>query len=176
MTRQEFIDNCNDWLELIAFCRDYDIYACEGVYADVDLDEYIDEWLAEHHYEYYWRDIRDRLYDIPTGYDFYYVNSDYGISEINGLDNYDFADYKDDVIREMDDRELWDEDEDEEEPLVDTSPTDTTPVADEPISMDELLSASQSQILVISDKPQTQPVEVEIEAFIGVKATIKGGN
>lgn len=176
MTRQEFLDNCNDWWELLEVCRDYDLNACEYVYDDDDLEEYVDEWVRDNCTDYGWRDIRDKLYDIPTGYDFYYIDSEYGLSEINGLDGYDFTNYKDAVLEEMDDDDLWDEDEDEEEPLPYTPPVDTTPVPDEPLSMDELISASQAQISVISDKPKEQPVEVELEAFIGIKATIKGGN
>ena len=176
MTRQEFINNITTWWQLISFCSDYDLCACDSVYDDDELDEYINEWLDEHSQDYGWRDLRDLLYDIPTGYEYYAIDSEYGISEIEGLGNYEFSDYKDSALEEMDDGGWWDEDEDEEEPLVYSPPVDTTPVAEEPISFDELVSASQAQISVISDRPKEQPVEVELEAFIGIKATIKGGN
>lgn len=78
----------------------------------------------------------------------------------------------------MDGNGLFDDDEyaGEEEYIASPEPVDTAPIEDEPLSMDELMSATQVQISTISAKPkEPAQVEMEIDAFIGVTATVKGG-
>ena len=87
MTRNEFINDIDTWWDLIDFCREEDCDVCEDVISDDDLSDYIEEDIENAaHDGMSWQEIRDRLNDLDTSYD-YYVNDGYMI--YNGLDNED---------------------------------------------------------------------------------------
>lgn len=94
MTRDEFLDGINYFSELIDFCQEYGCDYCDDALDEDARDEEIKYELEEYGSDYSWQDIRDYLYDIPTGYDYYRRN---GIFDYEGLDDTDFESYKDDV-------------------------------------------------------------------------------
>lgn len=178
MTREEFQEEVTTYYDLINVCSDYGLSTCDDIYDDEDLDDYINNELEDYVRNNNWYDVKDILNNIPTGYNYYRVDRYEGFDGIYGLDDYDFTDWKDEVYEEMDENELFDNDEnaEEEEYVVSSEPVDATPIEDEPLSVDELISATQVQISTISAKlKEPAQVEVEIEAFIGVTATVKGG-
>lgn len=125
MTRDEFMDNINDFSELLEFCSDEDCEICADIYRDDDYDREVEDDIANAGYG--WRALRDYLSDLPTGYDYYRRN---GSFDYDGLDDRDFEDYKSEVAAWMDDGGWWDEDEPEddwepeEEPFEEEEPDD----------------------------------------------------
>lgn len=124
MTRNDFIENITEWWQLLDFCSDEGCSICEGIYHDDDLDNMIDEDIANAVNDGMgWGEIRDRLCDIDCSYD-YYVSEGYMVYE--GLNDDDFERYKNDVLNWMDDYDRWDEEDDdfydnEEDPIFDES-------------------------------------------------------
>lgn len=109
MTRNEFIDNITEWYELKDFCNDFDCDVCEDIYDDDDYDDCVEEDVRDAVGECSWREIRDSLCDLPSGYDYYRRN---GNLDYDGMDNDDFEDYKEQALEWGDDYGVW---EDEEE-------------------------------------------------------------
>lgn len=146
MTRQEFFDNIEDFDDLKEVCYDYGCGICEDVYDSDELDDWIDDHTDEWAANSSWRDLRDRLAAIPTGYDYYSID-DYDY--IYGLGNQDFETYKSNVADWMDAEEQWEED-DEEEPLgvVQSQPADE-PAPEEDFSISELMIDCQNQLQTI---------------------------
>lgn len=129
MTRNEFLESVNDWWELKDFCADYDCDYLEPVYDEDGMDEEIEYVLREGYADNYsWRELRDALENIPTGFDFYRQNSSF---DWDGLDDGDFDSYKEDVLDWADDNDVWDEDEDDEE-YFDEEPTEEEIIEEEP--------------------------------------------
>ena len=113
MTRAEFIDTVNEWWELIDFCSDENCEICNDVYSNDDRDSYIDERLSDIADSIGdWRSLRDELYNITTGYDYYLYN---GWTDWIGLTDEDFEEFKQRVLVWMDNGDYWEEEEDEEE-------------------------------------------------------------
>ena len=111
MTRDYFANNVETWDELIEFCNGigYDL----NVYDEYSRDEVVDQQLVERIHDSGWEEIYSWLEDIPTGYEYYRID-DY--NDFVGLDEEDFADYKNDVLEYADDDgEVWDEDTEDEE-------------------------------------------------------------
>lgn len=106
MTREEFIRDVDSWGELLDFCNEYSCDYCENVVDDDCRDDEIDDDIAEAIRNDRWYDIRDYLSDIPTGYSYYCRN---GTFDYDGLDDYDFERYKNDVLEWADDEEVWDD-------------------------------------------------------------------
>ena len=100
MTRNEFIDNITEWYELKDFCSDFDCDVCEDIYDDDDYDDIVEEDIRDAIADYGWRDIRDFLGNLPSGYYYYRRNSAF---DYDGLDDDDFEDYKEDVLEWGDD-------------------------------------------------------------------------
>ena len=111
MTRNEFIDNITEWYELKDFCSDFDCDVCEDIYDDDDYDDIVEEDIRDAIADYGWRDIRDFLGNLPSGYYYYRRNSAF---DYDGLDDDDFEDYKEDVLEWGDDYGAWDDEEEEE--------------------------------------------------------------
>lgn len=167
MTRQEFIDDVTSWDELIDFCNDNGCGYCDDVYSEYSRDEYIDDDLVDMARNADgWSDLLDSLNNIPTGYDFY-RRDDYG--EWRGLGDYEFSDYKSDVLEWGDDAEIWDEDEEEdgEEPWYVDDEEFTPP--DESISIADLMTSCNSKLQKISDDAEKAAAEDEkaFQAFVG---------
>lgn len=151
MTRQEFIDEICDFADLISFCCNEDLETCDEVYSADRLDEYIAEEVTDYLRNNYWYELRDALYDIPTGHD-YYIRTDW--MEFRGAYDDDFDEYKENVLDIMDDGGYWDEDdEEEEEPIVQNNSEfdDETPVEEEPVSIVELVNICHSQLININN-------------------------
>lgn len=124
MTRNEFLNNVTTWGELIDFCNDEGCDYCDDIYSEESRDETINDYLVDWARNESWQDLFSRLDNIETGYD-YYKEDDYG--DWVGLSDDDFDDYKDDVLRWMDDNGYWDE---EDEYLEDEEFTDDEEVSD----------------------------------------------
>ena len=155
MTRQEFFDNVEDFDELIEVCSDYGCGICNDVYDSDQLDDWIDDHTDEWAANSSWRDLRDKLDAIPTGYDYYSID-DYDY--IYGLDNRDFETYKSNVAEWIDNEELWeDEEDDEEEPVqvVQSQSVDES-APEEDFSISELMIVCQSQLQSIPIVEETE--------------------
>lgn len=156
MTRQEFIDNIQYWSELLEFCSDEDCNYCEDIYDSDQWNDSINEDVYEMARTSSWRTILDVLqgYDDLSGYD-YYRRDDYG--EWHGLDEDDFSEYKYDVLGWGDDGEIWDEDEEEEEPPVPyINPEDVTPLEAEDVSMNDLFLSGIEALKTKQDDDSTE--------------------
>lgn len=112
MTRQEFIENVNDWYDLKDFCSSNDCDILDCIYDEDGMDSEIECYMDEYHDDYSWREFRDMLSDIPTGYEFYRED---GAFNWVGMEDSDFREYKDSILEWMDDGGYWDDDEEDEE-------------------------------------------------------------
>ena len=130
MTREEFLDNVNDWDELLDFCYDNDIYTCEDIHTDAQKDEYIEDNLVEWARTNTWKELYNILDDIPDEGSWYVIN-DYG--EIWEATDDDFEDYKQRTLEKCDDDELFDEEEPYEEDDIEDYTLDEEEEEDEEI-------------------------------------------
>lgn len=172
MTRQQFIDDVNYWWELIDFCNDNGCSYCDDVYSEEIRDEHINECLVDMARNAdSWLSLLDTLGNITIGYD-YYKCTDYGDWE--GLDDYEFRDYKDDVLEWGDNNDIWEED--EEEPLHEDD-ADDVEFEPEPISLGELMGACSSQLHQICQDTQNKVSECDeaFEEFVAGYITIQKG-
>lgn len=173
MTRQDFINDVNDFDELISFCNDYECDLCEDVYDESARDEYIDDNLRDMASNADgWQSLLDTLRYIPTGYD-YYRRDDY--DDWEGLGDYEFEQYKQDVLEWADDNDIWEED--EEEALPEDDDDDEEFVADEPMSIGELMGVCSSQLQQIGTdkKAETAADDEAFEVFVAGCVTIVEG-
>lgn len=111
MTRDEFMENVTTFGELKNFCYDWDCDMLDDVYDGDEMDECINECLVDWASNDTWQELYDRLGDIPSGYD-WYRNDDY--DGWVGLDDYDFGQYKQEVLEWMDNNDQWEDDEEDE--------------------------------------------------------------
>ena len=130
MTREEFLDNVNDWDELLDFCYDNDIYTCEDIHTDAQKDEYIEDNLVEWARTNTWKELYNILDDIPDEGSWYVIN-DYG--DIWEATDDDFEDYKQRTLEKCDDGELFDEEEPYEEDDIEDYTLDEEEEEDEEI-------------------------------------------
>lgn len=167
MTRQEFIDDIEDFDDLIQVCSEYGCTVCDSVYDSDQCDDWIDEHTEEWAENENWRDLRDMLDSIPTGYDWYRID-DY--DNVHGLDNQDFENYKSEVAEWMDGNALWDaEDEEEDEepaPVVQAQPVDES-APEEDFSISELMEVCQSQLQSLPVVEDTEQEDV-FDFFDGI--------
>lgn len=174
MTRDEFLDGINYFSELIDFCQEYGCDYCDDALDEDARDEEIKYELEEYGSDYSWQDIRDYLYDIPTGYDYYRRN---GIFDYEGLDDTDFESYKDDVYDWAVDNDCFDDDEEEEGEYEeydeyafssDPEPEDEEPVEDEDFPIDDLMNMSVDMLVVIrcADEERKNEADMEFNDFI----------
>ena len=169
MTRADFIEQVTTFDELKDFCYEHDLSNCDDVIDSYYIDDYIYDDIRN--YEGSWEELRNCLDEIPTGYGWYWRE---GTFDYYGIDN-DFDYYKEEVLNEMDEYGCWDDDDEEEEPIRYTANIDETPIAEEPIPLSEFMKPTPIQV-ISDEKTKIETAEVELEAFIGIKATIKGGN
>lgn len=170
MTRSEFIDEITRWWELIDFCRDVGCEVCEDVVSDDDLNGCIEDDIENSaHDGMSWEDIRDRLNDIETGYE-YYLNDGYMI--YNGLnDEEDFDEYKDEVLDWMDSYGDWDEEDTEDDDFVDEEDSyqeaeeDNEPPMEAEFPVTELISLCIVDITVqkSADEEKQRKEQAEID-------------
>lgn len=167
MTRNEFLDNVNDWYELIEFCNDMGCSYCDDVYSEESMNEDINECLADWACEYTWQELLSKLDDIPSGYD-YYRCDDYGDWE--GLDDSDFDEYKDDILEWMDNNAYWDEDEGENEYDDDCFDDEPMEDCDDEVAEEEDFSATEligmcSAAFAVIQQESLQRIQKEEEQF-----------
>lgn len=112
MTRAEFIENVNDWNELIDFCGNEDCDICEDIYSEECKDNEINNCLVEWAKEYTWQELYSILDDIPTGYGYYYTDD---CGDWHEADDDLFDAMKQDVLEWMDDGDYWDEEDEEDD-------------------------------------------------------------
>lgn len=166
MTRADFYNTITTWPQLIQFCRDVGCSYTSDVYSEAARDEYIEDSLVDWAREGTWQELRDRLCDIPTGYEYY--EEDYG--DWRPLDDGNLAAFRDDVAEWCDDCDYWDEEEDydeyddyiEEAPNID--PEDIDPIEEEDCSLDELFDAGHICIRNIEEL-ERQRCQEEISAL-----------
>ena len=154
MTRNEFIENVTTWWELKDICGEYGCNYLDDVYNDEERDEYIEDYLNHYANEHCWRDLRDRLCDIPDGDGFFQYNY---WDDWYELGNNDFENYKGDVLEWMDDNEMFDEEED-----------DTDMIEDEGLDAVLLAVSCQSDFLSVveNEKKQKEESQRQIEESI----------
>lgn len=111
MTRNEFLEDVNDWESLIDFASEIECDVCDDLVLGENLSGRIADDLDDYAYDYDWTDIRRWLMDIRDGHDCYRRD---GSFEYSVLDDEDFEGYKSDVINYADRYDYWDADEDEE--------------------------------------------------------------
>lgn len=112
MTRDEFVNNPPETIsDLIDFCEEYELNACEDIISDSSLDDFVEDDVREFLRHDYWYNLWPLLRDIPTGYS-WYVRS-------GQLEYYDAEEdvdtYVEYTIGEMDRRDLWDDEQDEDD-------------------------------------------------------------
>jgi hypothetical protein len=171
MTRNEFIDNITEWYELKDFCSDFDCDVCEDIYDDDDYDDSVEEDIRDAIADYGWRDIRDFLGNLPSGYYYYRRNSAF---DYDGLDDDDFEDYKEDVLEWGDDYGAWDDEEEEDEEYADADddfldsleeePDEDETIEEEDFSIDDLIGMC-SVVFVAIQNDEVGKQQEEDEAF-----------
>ena len=107
MTRNDFLNDVTEWWELLDFCSDEGCNICEDI---IDSDQLVEEDIRDTNYS--WRDIRDSLSEIPTGYGYYRMN---GSFDYDGMDENDFDSYKEDVLEWGDNNGVWEDEPDDED-------------------------------------------------------------
>lgn len=169
MTRSDFINDITRWWELIDFCLDVGCEVCEDIVSNDDLDGNIEDDIENAaNEELGWVEIRNRLNDIETGYD-YYVNDGYMI--YNGLDDEeDFDEYKNEVIDWMDSYGDWDEEDTEDDDFVDEENSyqeeeDNEPPMEAEFPVTELISLCIVDITVqkSADEEKQRKEQAEID-------------
>lgn len=145
MTRRYFLDNITCWSALIAFCCDEDCDYCEDVYASEDLDENIEEDIADMlNNGESWRHIRDYLADIDTGYDYY--RKDGWLDYVPLDDDYDFDSCLSDVLAWCEDNDVFDEEDDDVLSMEEDEEIEEEPVFEEAFPIFDLFSACKSDM------------------------------
>lgn len=108
MTRQYFIDNIITWSELLSFCYEYDCNACENIISRNELCDAIADDFATCSHGYHWTDIRDWLNRIDSNCSYYYRDSSFEYTSVDG----DFDIYKEEVLAWCDEgADIFEEDE-----------------------------------------------------------------
>lgn len=116
MTRQEFIEGVNSFGDLISFCVDEGIDdLCNDVYDAEYLNEILLETIGNMRD---WEEIRGLLANIPTRCDYYREDGYGGYEDAD----YSFDDYKNEVLRHMDENEAWDEEEEMSKTILKKTP------------------------------------------------------
>lgn len=136
MTRQEFIEDVDNWGELIDFCDAEGLGCCEDLYSWDEYSERIEDDIRDMLDNESWTWISDWLSDLPTGYSHYIYDS----GDWYGADDDDFDDIKADIIAIMDGNRGWDEEEELFEEQSDNDPEDDIPLEEEDISLAQLFT------------------------------------
>ncbi len=161
MKRSEFVAVCGDWDwdDLRRFCNEVGCGYCEDIYSENVRDQLLDGRLEEYATAASgWESLRDELDSIPTGYSWYRYDSDYG--EWIVLYEEDLDEYIDDVIGWMDDRGLWECEEENSAQEDDTcnrecEGEDLTLIENEDISIFELFVACSESLKIPDNVSET---------------------
>ena len=137
MTRQEFIGEVENIDQLLSVAADFG-YEFDEVYSEDQYDDEINEQLDND--DGSWKDIRDWLYNLPDGYDFY-IHDRWGDWEGRNCDDID--DLKEQFLNWADDEgDVFDEDDEEydEEYSDDSEPETEDPEPESDLTLDDILS------------------------------------
>lgn len=122
MTKEEFREDCYDMDSLYEFCCNnnyYDLF--DDFYTQDSLDEYLDDlFYDDFRSGNSWREIRDRMNDIPEGYDWYTTDGWGGWTGVSDTEFVELRDniedllegdgfFSDDIDEEVDDFDFEDE-------------------------------------------------------------------
>lgn len=149
MTRAEFLNDVTTWYELIDFCCNEDCDVCEDILDEDQRDDQIENDLREAVRNNRWEEIRDWLYDIPTGYDYYRCD---GMFDYEGVDNRDFEDYKENVLDWMDDGGYWDEEEEDDDDFVEDNDADDDESGEDDCDNEDDESFDEAEFLAVLGK------------------------
>lgn len=112
MTRREFIENIEEFNDLIQFCWDEGLGDLIDVFSAETLNERVFEVIVDYDRYNDWRDVYNFLGRIPTNYA-WYTEDDWG--DYIGVSDEEFPRYKQTVLEAMDEDGAWDDEEDEHE-------------------------------------------------------------
>lgn len=172
MTRNEFLEDVNDWESLIDFAAEIECDVCDDLVLGESLSGRVSDDFNDYAYDYDWTDIRRWLMDIREGYDCY--NRE-GSFEYSALDDEDFDGYKSDVLSFADRYNYWDEEEDPddeeededydvEEDEEDAYEEDDYEVPEEEFSVSDLFGFCTEKITTIALEEEAER-KAEDEAF-----------
>lgn len=142
MTRQHFHDEvCVSVSALMEFVSEHDLweYVNDSICDDYSKDEQVNEWLRET--DNSWEEVRDTLDNIPTGYDWYWVDgwvSYYGIYDYDRDDINRIAEMIEDAMNGEWDDEPEDEDDDPISHIEEDEPFFGSPDADDDMDIEEI--------------------------------------
>lgn len=162
MTRNEFIENINDFYALKEVCNDYG-YDIE-LYDSSEYDDEVENDVSGR--ECGWETLRDYLSDLPTDYDYYRRN---GWLDYDGVGDNEFQDYKNEVEEWMADNEYFDDEEEElEDDVEDEAPADEEDEedeapADEDFGVNELIGMCGVAFFSIRKQEEKDACEQERE-------------
>ena len=111
MTRDDF-EEISYLGELLDFCYEVDCDILDNI--GTDISDRIEEQISEAVRHLSWRTIRDRLNDINADYLEYFIEGDDWLEFYDAEENFD--DYKDQVREWCEDNEVFDPEDEEEEP------------------------------------------------------------
>jgi len=164
MTRTEFLDNINEWWELVDFCNDEGCYVCEDLFGHDCLDEQIENDISEAlSNNDGWQTIRDCLNEIDTDYS-YYRND--GFLNYIGLDADDFSAYKDDVLEWGDNNGVWEDEEEYEEEYredVYEEEDEEEPAPEEAFQFTELMTMCVRDVRLLQEEQEEQEIAEDHE-------------
>ena len=147
MTRTEFINEVNDFYDLKDFCGEVDCNVCDDIIDSDQYDSYVSDDIENAVGNYSWEEIRDFLWNLPQGWDFYRCNASFDYDYMN---DDDFQQYKDDVMNWMDRDSCWDEEEMEEvDGDAESDGECESSVPDEDFSIGVLLEACGAKLVSI---------------------------
>lgn len=126
MTRQEFLDTYTTLGDLITFCYDHNLHACDDLYDEYSIDEEIMHMVGDYTN---WVEARNFLDSIPTYCDYYQIYD----GQVYDADDM-FEDYRRYVLDEAYDRDIFDL---EEEELIDDEELPPYAVLEEPADEEE---------------------------------------
>lgn len=111
MTREDFLDQCRDWDvdDYARFAIDNELSLMEDLVSSGELDDVVCEDLRDATHNINWTSIRYKLDDIEDGYSWYSHNDELDFSPLDEDWFYSA------ILSEMDDNELWEEDEEDED-------------------------------------------------------------
>jgi hypothetical protein len=148
MTRDEFVETITTWDDLIVFCSENELAACDDICTETDMDYDIDTSIEEYIQGHFWYSLLEFLEDIERGYD-WYVKA--GFLEFYPAANEDFERRKALAIDQMDGH--WDEDYHDElvEDIDETYESTGEEQFDvESLSIPELISVCYEEYMQIS--------------------------
>lgn len=109
MTKTYFRDYIDEFDDLVRFCNEVGCPVCEDL--TDNLNEAVDDDFPTAHSRWYWKDIRDKLNDIDSGWDWYRHED---TLEFIPVDD-EFDAYKADVEEWCEENDVFDPEDDEEE-------------------------------------------------------------